>query len=156
MANRGPLDRVQIISCVYAGRQTSEEGAAALAGFAEGDGTGTVLGALSGNVTLTVAQILSGFVSADANGSNRTVTLPSLALLTDSSTGVLKGVGDRFTFVVANVGAANNLTVTGVTSVTVKVADTGDATVTPAADCTVTLVRTASGAVSALCNLFAA
>ena len=133
MANRGPLAAVLIVDPIYAGRanNASGNGAAALPPLAFGDGAGTNGGALAGAVVLSVANLLTGFYRADANGSNRTVTLPSFADLTNETSGVCKGIGDRFDFLLYNAGASNNLTVTGVTNVTVIAADTSDATVQP-------------------------
>lgn len=156
MANRGPLSAVLIVDPIYAGRgeNASGSGAAALPPLAFGDGAGTDGGALTGAVVLTTAQVLTGFYRADANGSNRTVTLPSFAALSDATSGVCKSIGDRFEFLVYNAGAANNLVITGVTNVTVIVADTGDATVPPSHLATVTLVRVSSTDIVAAVALF--
>lgn len=146
MANRGPLASVLIVDPVFTGRgeNANGAGAAAMPPMAFGNGAGTAGGALAGNVVWTVGDLLTGFYSADANGSNRTCTLPSFADLTDGTTGLLKGVGDRFTFAVYNAGAANNLVVTGTTNVTVVLADVGDATVAPSHYATVELCRVSS------------
>lgn len=156
MANRGPLASVLIVDPVFTGRSANAggNGAAALAPLAFGDGAGTNGGALAGAVVLTVANLLTGFYRADANGSNRTVTLPSFADLTNETSGVCKGIGDRFEFLVYNAGASNNLVVTGVANVTVIVSDTGDATATPAHLATVSLVRVSATDIVAACNLF--
>jgi hypothetical protein len=156
MANRGPLAAVLIVDPIYAGRanNASGNGAAALPPLAFGDGAGTNGGALAGAVVLTVANLLTGFYRADANGANRTVTLPSFADLTNETSGVCKGIGDRFEFLVYNAGAANNLVVTGVANVTVITADATDATAPPAHLVTVSLVRVSATDIVAACNLF--
>ena len=156
MSNRGPLAAVLIVDPVFAGRgsNAAASGAAALPPVAFGDGAGTNGGALAGNAVLTIDQVLSGFYRADANGSNRTVTLPSFADLSDATSGACKAIGDRFEFLVYNEGASNNLVVTGVANVTVIVADTGDATVAPAHLATVTLVRVSATDIVAAVALF--
>lgn len=156
MANRGPLSAVLIVDPIFAGRGENANGigASALPPVAFGDGAGTNGGALAGGVVLTAAEVLSGFYRADANGANRTVTLPSFAALSDATTGICKSIGDRFEFLVYNAGAANNLVVTGVTNVSVIVADVGDATVPPSHLATVTLVRVSSTDIVAAVALF--
>ena len=156
MANRGPLASVLIVDPVFTGRGANAggNGAAALAPAAFGDGAGTDAGVLAAAATLTVAQLLTGFYTADAGGSNRTLTLPTFALLSDGTSGVCKGVGDRFEFTVYNKGAANNLVITGVTNVTVIVGDATDATIPSAHLATVTLVRISATDIVAACNLF--
>jgi hypothetical protein len=156
MANRGPLAAVLIVDPIFSGRgeNANGSGASALPPVAFGDGAGTNGGALTGGVTLTVSELLTGFYRADANGSNRTVTLPSFAALSNATSGVCKGIGDRFQFTLYNAGAANNLVITGVTNVTVIISDTGDATVTPSHLATVTLVRVSSTAIVAAVNLY--
>lgn len=156
MANRGPLASVLIVDPVFVGRgeNANGTGAAAMPPMASGDGAGTAAGALAGNVVWTVADLLTGFYSADANGANRTCTLPSFADLTNGTTGLLKGIGDSFTFALANVGAANNLVVTGVANVTVLAADAGDATVAAGHYCTVELRRISNTACVAAVTLF--
>ena len=156
MANRGPLASVLIVDPVFTGRGANAggNGAAALAPAAFGDGAGTDAGALAAAATLTVAQLLTGFYTADCGAANRTLTLPTFALLSDGPSGVCKGVGDRFEFTVYNKGASNNLVITGVTNVTVIAADTSDATIQPSHLATVTLVRISATDIVAACNLF--
>jgi len=156
MANRGPLASVLIVDPVFTGRgeNASGAGAAALPPIAFGDGAGTSGGTLSGNVVLTVADLLTGFYTAAAGGSNRTVTLPSFANLTNATSGILKGIGDYFDFQIYNSGGANNLVTTGVANVTVIVSDATDATIVPAHLQTIRLVRVSSTDVVAACNLY--
>ena len=156
MSNRGPLAAVLIVDPVFAGRgsNAAASGAAALPPVAFGDGAGTNGGALAGAVILTTDEVLTGFYRADANGANRTVTLPSFASLSDATSGVCKSIGDRFEFLIYNAGASNNLVVTGVTNVAVIVADTGDATVAPSHLASVTLVRVSATDIVAAVNLF--
>jgi hypothetical protein len=156
MANRGPLASVLIVDPVFTGRgaNASGNGAAALPPLAFGDGAGTDGGTLTGAVVLTVADLLTGFYTANSAATGRTVTLPSFAALTNAGSGILKGVGDYFDFQIYNKGATTNLVTTGVSNVTVLVADSGDATVAPAHLQTVRLVRISSTNVVAACNLF--
>jgi len=156
MANRGPLASVLIVDPVFTGRgeNANGNGAAALPPIAFGDGAGTDGGTLAGAAVLTVTQILSGFYTADAGGTNRTLTLPSFAALTNGTSGVLKGVGDYFDFQVYNKGATNNLVTTGVTNVTVLVSDTGDATITPSQLQKIRLLRVSATDVVAACTIF--
>tara|TARA_R110000868_G_scaffold286410_2_gene546886 strand:- start:3261 stop:3737 length:477 start_codon:yes stop_codon:yes gene_type:complete len=156
MANRGPLASVLIVDPVFTGRSANAggNGAAALAPLAFGDGAGTDAGTISAGATLTVAQLLSGFYTANGGGSSRILTLPSFALLSDATSGVCKGIGDRFEFTIYNKGATHNLVVTGVANVTVIVGDATDATIPPAHLATVTLVRISSTAIVAAVNLF--
>ena len=60
-----------------------------------------------------------------------------------------------FRSILTNVGATNNLVVTGNTNVTVKVADTGDATVTPGNTAIVELVVASATDIHALVTLYA-
>ena len=156
MANRGPLASVLIVDPVFTGRgaNASGNGAAALPPLAFGDGAGTDGGTLTGAVVLTVADLLTGFYTANSAATNRTVTLPSFAALTDGTSGVLKGIGDYFDFQIYNKGATTNLVTTGVSNVTVLVADSGDATIAPSHLQTVRLVRISATDVVAACNLF--
>lgn len=156
MANRGPLASVLIVDPVFTGRgeNANGNGAAALPPIAFGSGAATDGGTISAGVVLTVDDLLSGFYTANGGGSNRTVTLPSFAALTNATSGVLKAVGDYFDFQIYNKGATNNLVTTGVTNVSVIVSDTGDATIPPSHLQTIRLVRISSTDVVAACNLF--
>lgn len=156
MANRGPLAAVLIVDPIIAGRSENANGsgAGALAPYARGDGAGTNGGTLSAGVVLTVAQILTGFYRADGGAASRTVTLPSFALLTDSTTGLLKGIGDRFDFTLHNAGATDNLVITGVANVTVQPADATDATVPAGHTAIVSLIRVSSTAAVACVALY--
>ena len=156
MANRGPLASVLIVDPVFTGRgaNAAGNGAAALPPLAFGDGAGTDGGTITAAVVLTVANILSGFYTANASATNRTVTLPSFAALTNSTSGILKGVGDYFDFQIYNKSATANLVTTGVTNVTVLVSDTSDATIAPSHLQTIRLVRISATDVVACCNLF--
>jgi hypothetical protein len=156
MANRGPLASVLIVDPVFTGRgeNANGNGAAALPPIAFGDGAGTDGGTITAPVVLTVANILSGFYTANASATNRTVTLPSFAALTDGTSGVLKGVGDYFDFQIYNKSATANLVTTGVSNVTVLVAAAGAATIQPSHLQTVRLVRVSATDVVAACNLF--
>lgn len=156
MANRGPLAAVLIVDPIYAGRaeNANGNGAAALPPIAFGNGAGTDAGTISAGATLTVTQLLSGFYTANGGAANRTLTLPSFADLSNETSGVCKGIGDRFEFTIYNKGATNALVVTGVTNVTVLVSDTGDATIPASHLATVTLVRISSTAIVAAVNLF--
>jgi hypothetical protein len=156
MANRGPLASVLIVDPVFTGRgaNAAGNGAAALPPLAFGDGAGTDGGTISAPVVLTVANILSGFYTANASATNRTVTLPSFAALTDGTSGVLKAVGDYFDFQIYNKSATANLVTTGVSNVTVLVSDAADATISASHLQTVRLVRISATDVVAACNLF--
>lgn len=156
MANRGPLASVLIVDPVFTGRgeNASGNGAAALPPIAFGDGAGTDGGTISAAVVLTVADLLTGFYTANSAATGRTVTLPSFAALTDGTSGVLKGIGDYFDFQIYNKDATTNLVTTGVTNVTVLVSDTSDATIGPSHLQTVRLVRISATDVVAACNLF--
>ena len=156
MANRGPLAAVLIVDPIYAGRaeNANGNGAAALPPVAFGNGAGTDAGTISAGAVLTVDQLLSGFYTANGGAANRTLTLPSFAALSDETSGVCKGIGDRFEFTIYNKGATNDLVVTGVTNVTVLEADANDSTVPPSHLATVTLVRISSTDIVAACNLF--
>lgn len=156
MANRGPLASVLIVDPVFTGRgeNASGAGAAALPPIAFGDGAGTDGGTVSAGVTLTVAQLLTGFYTVNGGAANRTVTLPSFAALTDGTSGILKGIGDYFDFQIYNKGATNNLVTTGVANVAVIVSDATDATIPPAHLQTIRLVRVSSTDVVAACNLY--
>jgi hypothetical protein len=156
MANRGPLAAVLIVDPIIAGRSANADGAGAgaLAPYARGDGSGTNGGTLTGGVVLTVAQLLTGFYSANGGAASRTLTLPSFANLTNATTGLLKGVGDRFDVTIANVGATDNLVITGVTNVSVLVADASDATITPTHVAIVSLIRISSTDVVACVALY--
>jgi hypothetical protein len=156
MANRGPLAAVVIVDPIFAGRGENANGGGSVAfpPFTVGNGAGTDGGALAGNVVLTVDELLTGFYTADAGGSNRTLTLPSFANITNATSGLLKGIGDRFSFSAYNAGASNNLVITGTTNVTVLVQDTGDATIAPAHCGVITLLRVSATDVVALCTLF--
>lgn len=156
MANRGPLASVLIVDPVFTGRgeNANGNGAAALPPIAFGNGAGTDGGTVSAGVVLTVADLLTGFYTANGGGSARTVTLPSFAALTDGTSGILKGIGDFFEFQIYNKGATNNLVTTGVANVTVIVSDTGDATIPPSHLQTIRLVRVSQTDVVAACNLY--
>jgi len=156
MANRGPLASVLIVDPVFTGRgeNANGNGAAALPPIAFGNGAGTDGGTITAAVVLTVADLLTGFYTADASATNRTITLPSFAALTDGTTGVLKAVGDYFDFQIYNKSATANLVTTGVSNVTVIVSDTSDATITPSHLQTIRLVRISATDVVAACNLF--
>ena len=157
MANRGPLASVLIVDPILVGRARNGvgDGAFIMPPFTTGDGAGTNGGALAGNVVLTVDDLLTGYYKADPNGANRTLTLPSFAAITNGTTGILKGIGDAFTFRVFNAGAANFITVTGVTSVTVVKADVTDDIVDPGNLCAITFVKVSATDVYACCDLFA-
>ena len=156
MANRGPLASVLIVDPVFTGRgeNANGNGAAALPPIAFGNGAGTDGGTITAAVVLTVADLLTGFYTADASATNRTITLPSFAALTDGTTGVLKAVGDYFDFQIYNKSATANLVTTGVSNVTVIVSDTSDATISPSHLQTIRLVRISATDVVAACNLF--
>jgi hypothetical protein len=156
MANRGPLASVLIVDPVFTGRgaNAAGNGAAALPPLAFGDGAGTDGGTVAAPVVLTVANILSGFYTANTGLTGRTVTLPSFAALTNGTSGVLKAVGDYFDFQIYNKGATTNMVTTGVTNVTVIVPDAGDATIPPSHLQAIRLVRISATDVLACCNLF--
>ena len=156
MANRSPLASVLIVDPVFTGRgeNANGNGAAALPPIAFGDGAGTDGGTVAAPVVLTVADLLTGFYTANTGATGRTVTLPSFAALTNAGSGVLKGIGDYFDFQIYNKGATTNLVTTGVTNVTVIVSDAADATIPPSHLQTVRLVRVSATDVVAACNLF--
>lgn len=156
MANRGPLAAVLIVDPIISGRTSNPAGfgASALAPFARGNGAGTNGGTLTGNAVLTASEVLSGFYTANGGSSNRTVTLPSFADLTDAETGVCKAIGDRFDFMLYNAGATNNLTLTGVANVTIIVSDTNDNVAAPSHLIAASLVRVSSTDIVVACDLY--
>ena len=165
MANRGSLYAVPAYDLILGGNTTlAVEEPFLSAGIGSeqfGTGAGTVAGTITGAVALTVAQVSSGYYSANSGLTNRTVTLPTFAALTNATTGIFPtiggslSVGRRFRFILTNVGATNNLVITGNTNVTVKVADTGDATVTPGNTAIVELVVASATDIHALVTLYA-
>ncbi len=73
----------------------------------------------AGPATITAAQLINAYYTRDCNGADRTDTTDTAALIIAAFGGTAPQTGQRFSFIVKNTGTANNLTIAGVSGVTV-------------------------------------